>query len=230
MFIKRFIAAAALLWFCSFAHANIILSEDFESGGPGAFSGAGGVESSQGYSSFGAGNYFYRNSTDNGSGAGAAGITSVSFSLGGATSYNLQFDLAAIDSWDGSTTSGGSAPPDFFNVDRDGSNVFSETIDNFICGDGTICGNPNVTLLPGSNTNKGFNNGWPDTFWRVSLDLTGSGIETLNFYASGLGWQAGTDESWAIDNIVITAAVPEPNILGLLALGLLGLSVARRRA
>ena len=50
---------------------------------------------------------------------------------------------------------------------------------------------------------------------------TGSTL-VIDFYASGGGWQAGQDESWAIDNVEVTV-VPVP---GAVLLGILGLSVA----
>ena len=54
--------------------------------------------------------------------------------------------------------------------------------------------------------------------------------------ASGSGWQGGTDESWAIDNLAIIAnadgqepGIPEPATLTFFGVGLLGLGYVRRR-
>jgi hypothetical protein len=41
--------------------------------------------------------------------------------------------------------------------------------------------------------------------------------------------RSGTDYAYAIDNIIVTAAVPEPSIIALFGLGLVGIGFARRR-
>ena len=64
---------------------------------------------------------------------------------------------------------------------------------------------------------------------------------TFSFQAAGSGFQFGTDESWAIDNLSVTAdltngggvgGVPEPGTWALMILGFgaAGASLRRRRA
>ena len=57
---------------------------------------------------------------------------------------------------------------------------------------------------------------------------------SIAWYASGIGWQGGDDESWAIDNLSVVlngvAPVPEPSTFLLLGSGLVGMVLLRRRA
>jgi hypothetical protein len=75
--------------------------------------------------------------------------------------------------------------------------------------------------------------GWADRAFNMSTESlltlahTGSTL-TIDFYASGDGWQGYYDESWAIENLKVEA-VPVPPTLLLLAPGLLGLMGIRRR-
>lgn len=67
-----------------------------------------------------------------------------------------------------------------------------------------------------------------------SIAHTSSAL-TLEFFASGAGWQGGGDESWAIDNLKISinaragTVVPEPASLALFVPGLAVLALLWRR-
>lgn len=68
----------------------------------------------------------------------------------------------------------------------------------------------------------------------TNLGTLAAGAHTLSFVAGGSGWQGGTDESLALDDIKVTGtvvAVPEPASLApmLAGLGTVGLVGARRR-
>lgn len=206
------------------ATADLIVFEDVDGGlfiAPGAtaqcVAGAcGDIVSSEGY---GLGNFVWTDSTD---------VTDIA--IGGMGAHSLltfSFDLAIIDSWDGSTTAGGLVPPDFFNVVLDGVTVFSETFDNFILADGSASATLSPTLGPAA---LGFNAAWNDSLYQLSFTiLHSSPTLSIQMFASGGGFQGGMDESWAWDNFTISTSVPEPGTLALLGIGLLGIGFARRR-
>jgi hypothetical protein len=151
--------------------------------------------------------------------------------LGTHTSLTFSFSLAIIDSWDGSTTTGGTVPPDIFNVVLDGTTVFSATFDNFVLADGTASASLSPVLGP--TTSLAFNTGWPDTLYALSFTIAHSAPTLgIQLFASGAGIQGGLDESWAWDNFTIAIdgqSAPEPATLALLGLALAGLGFARRR-
>ncbi|HOB94115.1 MAG TPA: PEP-CTERM sorting domain-containing protein [Aquabacterium sp.] len=153
--------------------------------------------------------------------------------LGGLSGYsniNVAFRLAFVDSWDGTT---GSPAPDYFNVSIDGDGVLQLTCNN---ASGAFCDNG-----PGTNASafaNVFNSGWAELTRDVAVSraLTGASA-SITFTAAGAGWQAGDDESWAIDNVVVTGEartptgnVPEPGALALVGIALAGLALTRRRA
>ena len=121
------------------------------------------------------------------------------------TSVDVDFLLAVLDSWDGSN---GSPAPDIFNVRVDGTVVFSHT---FAIASGTSDYTPPPGGLLSSGTNLGFNPSWADQAFNMYLEPALHGIAhtastlTIDFYASGAGWQGGDDESWAIENVRVSA-------------------------
>lgn len=210
------LAAAAAASVPAFA-AGTLYQQDFESGSTGV-GGAGGVVGSQGYSGYGFATQLWQNGS-------ASASTDVSFSAGaGASAAVLNVSLAIIDSWDGP----GSWPHgDYLNIRLDGSLIFRATFENY-SGTGATTA-PGLTTLA-YNPHLGFS-GYPDAAYALTLDLgnLAAGSHTLSFFADGSGWQAGSDESFGIDNILVTAAVPEPESYALLLVGLAGVGIAARR-
>lgn len=201
------------------AQAGIIVYEnDFESGGAGsAISGARSVVSTQGYSAVGFGSRFLHNATGNSSAPIATTITLTN--LPEHDSVDIGFLLAIIDSWDGSNPTFG---PDRLQVRLDGSLILNEIFTTSSV----------ITPFLTSAANYGFNGSFPDRAYNFNAFPSFTNIAhtadslTLSFIAAGSGYQGGTDESYAIDNISISVnntAVAEPGTLSLLGLGLFGL-------
>ncbi len=197
---------------------------DFESGSSYAEFTGGTVNGTSGYSSHGFGDYFLW--------SGGSAISLTLTGLATHTSIDLNFLLAVVDSWDGSVTS---VAPDYFNVSVDGSSIFNETFDNFESSDQSYTGTPIV-----DHTANLYKSHWADSAYNMGADTTFQGIAhtssslTVSWWANGSGWQGGTDESFAIDNIEVTLnggqnPVPEPSTILLLGVGILGLVGSSRK-
>ncbi len=188
---------------------------DFDSGAPSEFSGITTTEGVQGYAGFGTapnffGGDFLRNTTGDNFGGGSPPEKTILTLTGlpSHTSISLSFLLAIIDSWDGVACSEG---PDLFNVTVDSVLIFSAVFDNSGCGAQTFIEFPGVLLV--RRLDLGFNATSPslhrDSAWDLGMDPTFSNIPhtsstlTIEWFASGAGWQGGTDESWAIDNVEV---------------------------
>lgn len=214
---RRVLAIAAVvgLWVSS-AVAGTVYFDDFER--PGAVGGAGGTVVAQGYDGVnGISGSFWRNDTKS---------LVTSLSLGGLGTHSLmtlEFDIAFIDSWDGAI--GRVFGDDFFNVLVGGTQVLLTT--NF----GGLAGE----LSDGVYGFFGFNPKYDDEAYRVSTTFVHSGSTAdIAFFANGRKWQAGMDESWAIDNLRVSthaqmAPVPLPGSLMALAGGLGMLAAGQRR-
>ena len=131
-------------------------------------------------------------------------------------SIDVEFLMAIIDSWDGTPNFPG---PDFFNVRVDGTTVFWYT---FAIQSGVSDYSPPPGGLLSGGTNLGFSSFNDQAFNMYlepvlhSIPHTASTV-TIEWFASGGGWQGTTDESWGIDNVRITTnAVPEPATLWML--------------
>ena len=209
------------------ASAAPIFSADFESGTtPAGVGGAGAVESSQGLSAFGFGQQLLVN-------AGVSQPTTIEFTLSQASFVDIGFDVAIIDSWDGSSG------PDFLQVDLNGDTLFRESFDFTDAADQSFNPPPGSTILARDTSDpinrftgsQRFNDQAYD-FGQLSqfqgLNL-GAGTYTLGVQATGGGAQGGTNESFGLDNILIDATpIPEPAAAAWL-LGMGGLLVRRSR-
>jgi subtilase family serine protease len=102
------------------------------------------------------------------------------------TTYRLEFDFYAIDSWDGA-----SYDYDEFNIFVDNNQVFNQTFPN-----------ESFRSPDQSDSNLGFS-GWPDRIYRrIPLVFTATGTTTQIRFADG-GLQGFSDESWGIDNVKV---------------------------
>ncbi|MEY2613619.1 MAG: Bifunctional hemolysin/adenylate cyclase precursor, partial [Planctomycetota bacterium] len=112
----------------------------------------------------------------------------------------LDFLLAIIDSWDGGTS-------DYFNILIDGTTVFRESFSVFDSANQSYSPPPGGRVSFGSNL--GFSS-WVDAAYDMSNETrlqriphSGSSL-TIAWQANGPGWEAGDNESWAIDNLKVT--------------------------
>ena len=207
----------------------VVFFETFDGVVSNKLSGVTTTEGTQGFAAYGFGGNFLRNTTT-GNPAQKTILTLTGLPAHDKIDINVQF--AAIDSWD---STNGTITPDYFNVTVDGVLVFQPTFNN---ASGTV--NYPTGLLNGPNpTQLGFNLTWGDRAydWGPSfcpelhnIAHTASTL-TIEFFASGAGWQGGNDESWAIDGLMVMVnpvTAPLPGTVLLLGSGLAGLLGWRR--
>lgn len=162
----------------------------------------------------GFGSRFLRNTT--------RGTTSFSFTnLGNHESLTLGFDIAFLDSWDRVTDP--QWGPDFLFVTI-GDTEYQWGLNHN--------GMQNWPGTPVGRGAYGFNGQWNDSVHRFTFTVPDQGPGfTFAIRAGGAGFQGGNDESWGIDNISLTAAVPEPAswMLLIAGFGLVGAAIRRRQ-
>jgi hypothetical protein len=187
-----------------------VFEANFDSGTPTEFSGITTTEGVQGYAGLGTGSNVFGGDFLRNSNLLEAKTTLTLTGLPPHNSISLGFLLAMIDSWDGT---GCFPTDDIFNVTMDGAPIFSETFVNHdICGAQSYVPPAGVELA--RKVDLGFNTGvaWFDSAYDMGLDPAFQNIPhtpstlTIEWFTSGGGWQGGSDESWAIDNVVVLVA------------------------
>lgn len=209
-----FVILAMLFSFANVSPASAssvtIFSADFDSGVPSEFSGVTTTEGVQGYAALGTGSNVFGGNFLRNSNVLEASTTLTLTNLPPHDSISLSFLLAIIDSWDGDSGTC-FATGDGFNVSVDGTPIFTEAFENSTCGIQTYI--PPVGVELARRANLGFNTGptyFSDSAYNMGLDPTFQNIPhtsstlTIEWFTSGGGWQGGTDESWAIDNVQVT--------------------------
>jgi len=114
-------------------------------------------------------------------------------------SLDLDFLLGVIDSWDSDER---------FTITLDGVEIFAETFRNV--GNGGSFGYPAASLIF-RDENIGFNSAQssPDAAYDMGQIPSLSNIPhtassaTIRWFVTGDGWEAGSDKSWAIDNLKV---------------------------
>jgi basic membrane protein A len=148
---------------------------------------------------------FLRNTTGGPLGQSGLVTTLTLTDLPSHTSVEINFLLAIIDSWDGSEPGGCTdCHPDILTVTVDGTIIFSESFG---------FNGPTFDPPPGSVLAEylplGFNGDYDDSAYNMGLVPAFDGVPhrgkslTIEWVASGAGWQGGNDESWAIDNVEV---------------------------
>jgi hypothetical protein len=183
---------------------------------PGVTAALGGItdlEPVQEYDGYGFGGNFLRNGTggyeSGGIGTPGSPTTLTLTGLPPHTRIDINFLLAVIDSWDGSEPGVGEGActdchPDILVVTVDGTPIFSEAF-GF---NGPVFEPPSGVLLT-EYTPLGFNPDFDDAAYDMGLNPAFDSIPhsastlTIEWFASGDGWQGGGDESWAIEDLEI---------------------------
>lgn len=217
------LAAALAAALCSSAGAEIVYSNNFESGV------AGPAWSSSTTSSTPIGGRIFLGQFCN---------DAVRLNLGGLTNHTevtLSFDFYAIRTWDGNTWPG----PDNFAVRVVGGETILDT--TFVVSEPdnwrtqsypAPTGQGDYVQRTGAIENNTLGYFWKgiacDAVWHMDLTFEHAGPNlAVDFIGSGL--QNIDDESWGLDNVQVAInTIPAPGAMGLAALGL-GVAVIRRR-
>jgi hypothetical protein len=168
----------------------------------------------------------------------------VSLSLSGIPTHNLlrlDFDLYVIASWDGD----GSAPdsPDIWSVELEGRPALVRTTFSNFPGrtqdyPGTFDDVPGAPANPPKTGAVEVNTlGYPgfldfpggDAVYHFSLEIPHSESSATFNFTGGPGLTSVDDESWGLDNVAVSAVVPEPATGACIVIGMLACAVRRRR-
>lgn len=135
--------------------------------------------------------------------------------------YTVTFDFYAIDSWDGNDTRYGM---DTFQVLVNNRSLLRDTFSNHA----TISQTFRAPDMGG--TNLGFDDRWNDSIYRrIALNFTVPDGAPIQIRWEDLGLQGMNDESWGIDNVVVSyQMVPAPGAALSLGSGLLMFGRRRR--
>ncbi len=199
--------------------SGVFFSTDFDSGVPPEFSGVtttgGSGWTGLGHGSDLLGGLMLRNDTGPYGGGPALPTRLTLNGLPPHESIDLHFLLAVIDTWDGNF---GGSDPDIFNVTVDGHSVFSESFTNF--PDTHTASYPNGSTPPGvilaQYVPLGFLGSYDDSAYNLGQEPALQAIPhtastlTIEWFASGDGWQGSFDESWGIDNVEVVVWSPTP--------------------
>lgn len=219
---KQAIAALAMLAGAHIggAEAAQVYSQNFESGNAGVeWSGGGSVQTSAGLGAFGFGELHLRNE------GSSASVLTLS-NLAAHTELTFTFSMAMWDSID---------LGDHFVIAVDGTPVYSSSdfgnyfpVDNISHGPGTHISQGFTDFV---TPNYGYNAGFRDAAREAAFTLAHSASSVV------ISWQypntqGGSDESFGLDNVVVStnaSPVPLPGSVTMLGLGLAGLAALRRR-
>ena len=160
----------------------------------------------------------------------ATGITLTLSNLPAHVAVKISFVMAFLNSWD---SRDGTQAPDNLDVWVDGAQTGSYTYNN---ASGTIKDIGGGTLIA-QYVQFETDSYYSDSVVNMATDPAytfahSASTLTVNWLASGSGWQFLGDEGYGIDNLVVTLTpVPEPTSWALFSLGLAGLAAcaARRR-
>ena len=162
------------------------------------------VINTSGFSSYGFGSQFLYNSTGGNYGGDAHRFVLNLNNLPEYQSVSVQFDVAFIDTWDGSYSSCG---PDYFNCAINGDMQFRQTVTNFNHYPMEFSPLVENTIISRSDTLSVMDIryvGNPETAYTFEMNYADNTSSlTIEWYADGGGWQGGYDEAWAIDNIQV---------------------------
>ncbi|MGI9240035.1 MAG: tandem-95 repeat protein, partial [Verrucomicrobiales bacterium] len=189
---------------------DIVFSTGFDTGEVAELSGGGAREGVAGFAGLGSqGNQFGGQFLRNATGVGGNGVqTATTLSLTGLpahSSLSIEFLLAVIDTWDGLASN---SAADYFAVQLDGVTVFRHYFHEDLSQQSYVA--PAGGRLSTGGDLAGSDGG--DSAYDMGLDAAlrdiphSSPTATISFFAGGGDWDGGNDESWAMDNLVVTVS------------------------